>query len=298
MPSERHSVTLVGSKVVVVGGTAVLGGGLSRNVWIYDAALQSWSKGQSAVTMHNAHGAVAVGLNKLLVLGGDCTIGTSQACLSGSVEEYDINANTWTQKAPMPVPLHSASTTVLADGRILMAGGNNNTAASSAVQIYNPATNTWASGISPMIESRYYHAASLLGDGRVLVAGGNKVLTGNGSVGTPLKTAEIYNPATNAWTQIAPMSIERVVHTATALLDGRVLVIGGSGVGSTNSSANSVTATVEIFDPQTGLWTPACSLINPRYAHNATLLAGGARILISGGGTQAGAVATTEIYTP
>lgn len=295
LPVERHSVTLVGTKVVVVGGINLVS---TKNVYIFDTVLKTWSKGQGTTFVHSAHGAVAVGSNKLLVLGGNCDIGTSVACDSGTVEEYDISANTWTLRSIMPVSVHSASTTVLADGRILMAGGTDNASALSVVQIYNPATNTWARGISPMIESRYYHTATLLADGRILVTGGNKVLTGNGSVATPLKTAEIYNPATNVWTQVASMSIERVLHSATALPDGRVLVAGGSGIGSTNSSANSVTATVEIFDPQTGLWTPACSLINPRYAHNATLLADGARILISGGGTQAGAVAKTEIYTP
>ena len=298
LPSQRHSVTLLGNKVVVVGGLPFIFNGSGKNVWIYDTALKAWSKGKSTTNTHKAHGAVAIGSNKLLVLGGDCDIGTSSPCASGSVEEYDVALDTWTTKAPMPTPLHSASTTVLPDGRVLMAGGTNNTNAVNAAQIYDPVANSWATGVGSMNASRYYHTATLLKDGRVLVTGGNTVPGGMNTSAVTSKTAEIYDPATNVWTVVAPLSVERVAHTATRLADGRVLVAAGAGKGGSNTIANNVTGTVEIYDPKTDQWTPACSLLNIRYAHNATMLAGGTRILISGGLSQTTSLTSAEIYTP
>ena len=149
-----------------------------------------------------------------------------------------------------------------------------------------------------MNESRYYHTATLLKDGRVLVSGGNTVPGGMNTSAVTSKTAEIYDPATNLWTVVAPLSVERVLHTATLLADGRVLVAAGAGKGGSNTLANNVTATVEIYDPKTDKWAPACSLLNVRYSYNATLLAGGTRILISGGRGAAATLTSAEIYTP
>ena len=288
LPSQRHSATLVGDKVVVIGGVSSSGAG--KKVWIYDSRSGAWSMGKDAGTQHIAHGAVAVGNQKVLVIGGDCRFGGAVACASGSVEEYDVAANTWVQKAPMPIPLHSSSTTQLADGRILVAGGSNNFGSVDTAQIYDPATDAWFAKTSSMNESRYYHTATLLKNGKVLVAGGNKVSNGGA---TASNTAEIFDPATNGWTLVAPMAVIRILPTATLLADGRVMLAGGTDTGAANT-----TDTVEIYDPRRNTWTFACKLTGSRYAHNATLLADGVRILISGGTKLNSSLFSTEIYTP
>lgn len=288
LPSQRHSATLVGDKVVVIGGVSSSGAG--KKVWIYDTRSGAWSMGKDAATQHIAHGAVALGNQKVLVIGGDCRFGGAVACASGSVEEYDVAANTWTQKAPMPIALQSSSTTLLADGRILVAGGSNNFGSVDTAQIYDPATNTWSIRTSSMNESRYYHTATLLKNGKVLVAGGNKVLNG---VATASKTAEIYDPVTNVWSLVTPMAVIRTLPTATLLADGRVMLAGGTDTGAANTADS-----VEIYDPRSGTWTFACKLTGPRYAHNATLLADGVRILISGGTKLNSPLFSAEIYTP
>jgi hypothetical protein len=68
-------------------------------------------------------------------------------------------------------------------------------------------------------------SATLLPDGQVLIAGGFIVLPG-GFPGTT-NSAELYNPATNAFTTIASMNQARQQHTATLLSNGQVLVTGG-----------------------------------------------------------------------
>jgi hypothetical protein len=73
-----------------------------------------------------------------------------------------------------------------------------------------------------MTRLRFGHAATRLADGRVLVTGGGFVEEDD---------AEIYNPATGAWTLTASMATEQTAHTghtATLLPGGTVLVAGGA----------------------------------------------------------------------
>jgi len=72
-----------------------------------------------------------------------------------------------------------------------------------------------------MIVGRSFHTATLLGDGLVLVTGG---------IGdNVLATADLYNPATNAWSSAGAMATARVYQTATLLANGLVLITGGAG---------------------------------------------------------------------
>jgi hypothetical protein len=71
------------------------------------------------------------------------------------------------------------------------------------------------------------------------------------------------------------MNERRRSHTATLLLDGRVLVTGGENQRGSLSSA-------EIWDPKTRTWTLAAPMKKQRSCHTANLLADG-RVLIVGG---------------
>ena len=62
-----------------------------------------------------------------------------------------------------------------------------------------------------------------------------------------LASAEIYHPASGTWTTTGSMTTGRR-HTATRLLDGRVLVAGGT-------DDTGVLASAEIYDPALGIWT-------------------------------------------
>ena len=61
---------------------------------------------------------------------------------------------------------------------------------------------------------------TLLTNGKVLVVGGF-------GPGTRLATAELYDPHTGTFVLAADMVDPRVLHTATLLKDGRVLITGG-----------------------------------------------------------------------
>lgn len=178
---------------------------------------------------------------------------------------------------------HSTATN-LGNGKVLIAGGGNAT-----TELYDIATGIFRrTGF--MNTARSYPTATLLGNGKVLVAGGNL-----NSVG--LTSAELYNPVTGKFTPTGSMSTNRFVHSATLLGNGKVLMAAGwttAMVGVTTEAP-----TNEIYDPATGTFSDTGALIQPRYAHTATLLGNG-KVLIAGGWVNhsAGAVANADLYDP
>jgi hypothetical protein len=85
------------------------------------------------------------------------------------------------------------------------------------------------------------------------------------------------------------MNIARTQHTATALQDGRVLVVAGA----LNSPLSA-----EVYDPVTDVWTATPNMVSAREGnHTATRLPNG-RVLVAGGGRGLTYLAAAEIYDP
>ncbi|MFZ1218521.1 MAG: kelch repeat-containing protein [Chthoniobacterales bacterium] len=143
--------------------------------------------------------------------------------------------------------------------------------------------------------ARLFHTATALPDGRVLVTGGNG-FTDNPSIDI-LATSELYNPASGMWSSTGSLGMGRRQHTATLLLNGKVLVAGGIGV------AYEDLASAELYDPATGTWTATGSLSGARSEHTATLLSDGKVLVVGGiyygGGYGGGSTLwTAELYDP
>src|SRR5258707_14818553 len=102
----------------------------------------------------------------------------------------------------MSTPRSAHSATVLADGRILVAGGSTGTAATNAAEIFDPALNSWTAVAGGMIQARSNHTASLLADGRVLFAGGD-------NAGTPTASLEIFDPGAGSVFSFAGVLVPR-----------------------------------------------------------------------------------------
>jgi len=136
-------------------------------------------------------------------------------------------------------------------------------------------------------------AASVLhaqcNDPAVLITGG---VTSFDS-GTATETAELYDPKTDSFIQVGEMIDARVEHTATRLLDGSVLMVGGFAV-----AGGSALASAELFDPATKTFRLAADMHEDRAEHAATRLPSG-NVLVSGGISLPGttpALSSAEIY--
>lgn len=91
-------------------------------------------------------------------------------------------------------------------------------------------------------------------------------------------------------TSTGPMSQARFAHSATALDDGRVLIVGGTG-------STTVTA-AELYDPTQGMFTTIPGPAIPRSSHTATKLRDGSVIVIGGYGSDDSYLTSIERFDP
>lgn len=133
----------------------------------------------------------------------------------------------------------SSTAVMYAPGRILQVGGggfNSNDDGLLDTVASNDATIIDINGSDPQIGDtepmryrRHWATSTVLPDGKVLVTGGSRL---NNLLDGVANTAEIWDPASGAWTQGASGNQPRLYHSTALLLpDGRVLVAGGGSPG-------------------------------------------------------------------
>jgi len=140
--------------------------------------------------------------------------------------------------------------------------------------------------------ARAYHTATMLTDGTILVAGGENVPSGSGEI-APLSSAELFNPQLASFATVGQMSLPRSNHTATLLVNRRVLIAGGF----TEAASTSATSVAEIYYPDTKIFEPTEAMIAARANHTATLLPDGSVLVLGGEPPTGGFLASGEIYS-
>jgi len=198
----------------------------------------------------------------------------------------------------MTTPRSAHTATLLNTGEALVAGGIAGSklvglppdlscvpVATNHADLFDPGTGTFTA-TGAMTTPRFSHTATVLQDGiNVLVAGGS---AGGSLIESPVNTAEIFNPATAAFTATGLMLSPRRNHTATLLPSGKVLLAGGYAGGTS----------AELFDPTMGTFAATGSMSDSRISHTATLLSNGKVLVIGGVGANDGPVSTAELYDP
>ncbi len=203
--------------------------------------------------------------------------------------------------ARVPAPnLHDGhvahTATLLADGRVLIAGGTRvDGVARASSELFDPKANRWVRA-ADMIHARAGHAATLLADGNVLVTGGQTGLSIFDDL--VLASAEIYHPTSNSWRAVAPMDAPRRMHSSIRLHDGRVLVIGGTNLAAGSPLPAAQQEQAEVYDPQRDSWSPAGGGLPSLSGEAATLMPDGS-VLVTGASTGTGFATTgAELFDP
>jgi Bacterial Ig-like domain (group 2) len=156
-----------------------------------------------------------------------------------------------------------------------------------------------------MQNGRGFHTGTLLASGRVLVAGGATRAPDPICIGG-IASTEVYDPAADSFTTTGSMTSPRYAHTATSLLNGKVLVTGGfASTIDCIDLGEPAENTAELYDLSNGSFHATGSMVAGRGGHTSTLLING-KVLVAGGGDQGGGgfpfygtgSKTAELYDP
>ena len=114
------------------------------------------------------------------------------ASASTTSTTFDWHNETWGELAPMNFRRWYATGTTLADGKVLVTSGDDQSATDvvETPEMYNPATNTWTSLTAAKNYMPIYPFIYQLPDGRIVHLGGSELAT----------ASEVLDLSTNKWT--------------------------------------------------------------------------------------------------
>ena len=223
-----HTATLLpDGRILITGGVTPLPSsppysGPTSSAELYDPASGTSSPAGNMSVARSGHLAILLLNGKVLILG------------SGSADLYDPETNSFTATgSPTFEGTGTGSTaTLLPDGRVLVAGGSFTDpqyyppVSIDTAELYDPATGQFTPA-GNMTIARSSHTATLLSNGTVLIAGGFTTALTLGDDEPITNATETFDPGTNTFSPGEAMETPREGHTATLLLDGTILFIGG-----------------------------------------------------------------------
>ena len=277
------TATLFADGMVLVAGGMNASGTVVPNAYIYNAVSETFTATTGNLNTARTGATATLLPNGQILIAGGSSDGTATNALN-TAELYNPVTGTFTvagsgSLSVMTAARFGATATLLTNGQVLIAGGENSGGALNSAELYNPATPDTFTATGNLGTARYDAAALLLANGIVLIAGG----TGSGT----LNSAELY--AAGTFTSASgTMTVARTGATATLLLNGKALVAGGSTDGSIPLN------TAEIYNTAGGSFSASISTLNtPRFNGTATPLPNGMVLLVGGASG-----ATAELYDP
>jgi len=199
--------------------------------------------------------------------------GTDGDSIQSSAEIYDFTMGKWRYTTPMNVPRSQHNLVLLNTGKVMAIGGYKE----RSCELFDPETETWTMTDSIPTYRYFGQTVTTLNNGNIFICGGMFIDTATWDSHI-LRNVEIYNLELERWTEVAPMNLGRMNHTATLLSDGKVLVVGGL---TDNLTSNKC----EIYDPLLDTWEVVAPMSEKRSRHAAILLNNG-NVFVSGGGND------------
>jgi len=255
------ATTLADGRVLVVGGRDDSAEALASTV-IYEPERDRWVVGPALARARSGHAAALLADGRVLVVGGDDGEGTCEVfdprrmtwtdtrpqpappvrvtatrLADGRVlvigestvaALYDPLRDEWTATRAMGQARAFHTATRLADGRVLVVGGRAvlegslSQTALTSTELFDPRSAAWTPG-PPLRVARSDHSATMVGE-QVVVVGGAPSGFGAERAVVEVETLDVLRMQ---WSTRAPVWRARWNHTAAALPDGRVMIVGG-----------------------------------------------------------------------
>lgn len=236
--ASLHEARASHTASVLHDGTVLVAGGFDAkqkalaSVEIWDNTAQAWHTAPPLQQARYGHSASLLGDGRVMIAGG---VG-SQGLPINSVELWEPGAHAWSAGKPMLLPSRNHATAVLANGDVLVTGGFNRRNKSVwEAMLWDQATGNWTLAGSHQDEESDMGSLTVA---LLPMADGGARLVGLTGVWQWLRADA--GAATHH-----PSFPDRVRHSLTALLDGRVLLSGGL-------SGNIFLDGAQLFDPSTG----------------------------------------------
>lgn len=247
----------------------------------------TWSAASGTMTTTRSwHTAEILATGKVLLAGGSYKAGAATTYLATS-ELYDPATKTFAATGSMTAARANHASALLADGKILVTGGQNATGILASAETYDSGSATWTA-TGPMTAARHRHSVLSLGSSGVLVAGGASSVE-------PLLSAELYFPSTRSFSATGAMTWPRRDFYLAPLPGGKVL----AAFGYANKWPNVDLQQTEVFEPLTGTWAAGVDNYPGRSMAAGAVLKDG-RVLFAGGyasGLSAN-ITTASVFNP
>jgi N-acetylneuraminic acid mutarotase len=255
------------------------------NSWISRANLPSPERYYMATaTVTNS-----AGQSILYVIGGK-TNASDCECSGGSlskVQAYNVATNTWTTRAPLPMPLYSTNGAGVINGKIYVSGGvasfHNHR---RELHVYDPATNTWTRK-HDMPHPTWRGVTGVINNQLYVLPGCEQEDRDECHLLVPFGFYR-YDPVSDQWTAL-PIPPSRRIDGVAGVIGGRFYVAGGSG------GVNAQTR-VDVYDPVTNLWSTRAPM--PRFRVKAAGATLKAKLHVIGGIDPDGITGKTSVYDP
>ncbi|XP_071652799.1 kelch-like protein 5 [Temnothorax longispinosus] len=246
MSSERleFAAVVLDRKLIVAGGTDGLR--TLNTVECFDFSTLTWSTLPPMNVYRQELGMAVLG-GLLYAVGGHDANG---GCLFNAVERWDPGTGHWSSICPMSEQRVGVGVAVLND-KLYAVGGRDIRFCLNTVECYDPHTNRWTQ-CAPMSKRRGCVGVGVV-NGCLYALGGYDISASNPNVSRfDCKTVERYDPKTDTWTMVAPMSVPRS-EVGVCVLGDRLMAVGGY-------ACQQRLTLVEAYDPHLNEWEPVAPL--------------------------------------
>jgi N-acetylneuraminic acid mutarotase len=237
----------------------------------------SWSMG-APMPIHVYGAAVAVLNGEIYVIGGT----NADNAIIADTQIYDPATNSWSTGVSLPTPVEGASAAVV-KGILYVMGGT------TSGGVYNYTDAVWA--LAPVTQTWYRRAAmptALHDAGIAVVDNIIYVIGGNSNSNLRADTVESFNPATDTWTEEAPLLAGKSEPTV-GVVEGTI--VAADGLTETGDNGDN-----ESYDVSANTWT---TLTPDPTGRNAACGGGiGARLYVAGGSYADPGLQLTKFFTP
>jgi MYXO-CTERM domain-containing protein len=270
-----HTAALLPTGELVVAGG--FGSTLPTTIELLDPATALWSPGGTL-------GAGRAYLQCAVQPDGRVLVGPGwqgAATYVANADLLDFSSPVWTAGPALQGSRRDAAAALSYWGRLVVVGGLDETGATrSDVEVFPAGPYGGATETIDLPSPRASLALADVRDDHVLAIGGHDGIQ-------PLRDVDLIDLRSSSVTSLPPLAMARAAPTATLLVDGSVLVVGGRG------ADGLPVADAERLDPARAGWSTAGLPTSPRLGHSATRLLDG-KVLVAGGGAAAG----EELYDP